>query len=218
MTVAAWDCGTYPYPIQILKGASDSNYRTMQLNVATGAWSEMWQWTTDTTKHPTTQLNSQAYNVNDGIAYGLFSTSASASWNVAPAYLCRFSHEQNSAICLCKAPYWGYSATITRDGTYYLARQGGARIHKLADTQNIAFPDNSPVAVSSLPSCGMTQVLGGMGTGGYIDVSNSGLNSTVMEAAYDITSSCTSNCYMQVWTKTGTTMMRWTPGAQSFAE
>ena len=142
----------------------------------------------------------------------------SSSNTYSPSYLCRFSHVQNSAICLCKAPYWGYTATITRDGTYYLARQGGARIHKLEDTHNIAFPPSSPVAYSSLPSCGMTQVLGGMGTGGYVDVSSSGLTSTDMETAYDITSSCTSDCYMQVWTKSGTTMMRWTPGAQSFAE
>ena len=41
-TVAAWDCTTYPYPVQIIKGSSDTNYRTMQLNLAAGDFTEMW--------------------------------------------------------------------------------------------------------------------------------------------------------------------------------
>lgn len=100
-TVAAWDCATYPYPVQILKGTSDSNYRTMQLNLGAGNFEEMWKWTVNTNAHPTGSLNSQAYNVNDGIAYGLFSPSTSGAWNQA-SYLCRFSHVQNSMVCLCE--------------------------------------------------------------------------------------------------------------------
>lgn len=223
-TVAAWDCTTYPYPVQILKGSSDTSYRTMQLNLNEGNFEEMWQWTTDSVTHPTKQLNSQAYNVNDGIVYGLFSDSTSSSYSVAPGYLCRFSHVQNSAVCLCQAPYWGYTATITRDGTYYLAREGGNRIHKLAAVQSIAYPTGSPVDVSTLSSCGMTQVLSGKGTGGRIDVSSSGLTTSDLETAYDLTSDCTSSCYMtnagygQIWTKSGSTMQGWLPGGQAFAD
>ena len=208
--------------MQIIKGSSDTNYRTMQLELNAGDFTEMWQWTTDTAAHPTTQLNAQAYNVNDGIAYGLFSTSSSQTWNVAPGYLCRFSHVANSAVCLCETPYWGYTATITRDGSYYLARQGGVRVHRLAAVHNVAYPTGSPVDVSTLSSCGMTEVMTGRGVGGSIDVSNSGLSASDMETAYGgLSSDCTSNCYMtsSTWTKNGGgTMQTWLPSAQSFAD
>jgi hypothetical protein len=112
-SVAPWDCTTYPYPVQIIKGGSATSYRTMQLNFGSGTFTEMWQWTDNTNlQHPTTQMNAQAYNVNDGIAYGLFSTSSSQDYSVAPGYLCRFSHVQNSAVCLCQAPYWGYGLGV----------------------------------------------------------------------------------------------------------
>ena len=219
-TVAAWDCTAYPYPIQIIKGSSDTNYRTMQLNLGVGDFREIWQWTTDTDAHPTVQLNSQAYNVNDGTAYGLFSNSSSSDPDVAPGYVCRFSHLQDSAVCLCKAPYWGFTATITRDGTYYLAKQGGLEVHKLPAVHNLAYPTGSPAPASSLSTCGMTQVLSGRGTGGPINVANSGLTAADMEAAYDLTTDCTS-CYMSssIWTTDGSgTMLTWLPGGQNFAD
>ena len=76
--VAPWDCTTYPYPIQIIKGTSDTYYRTMQLNFADGDFTEIWQWTVDSAEQPTAQLNAQGYNTNDDIAYGLFSDSTSS--------------------------------------------------------------------------------------------------------------------------------------------
>ena len=192
----------------------------MQLNLGAGDFEETWQWTTSTDKHPTAQLNSQGYNVNDGIAYGLFSTSDSGLPEVVPAYLCRFSHLQDSAVCLCKAPRWGNAAAITSDGTYYLAYQGGLEVYKLPAVHNLAYPAGSPVSVSSVSSCGMTQVLAGRGTGGSINVSNSGLTAADMEAAYDLPTGCTS-CYMSsnVWTADASgTMLTWTPGGQNFAD
>ena len=103
--------------------------------------------------------------------------------------------------------HWGYTATITRDGTYYLAREGGNRIHKLAAVHNLAYPAGSPVDVSTLEG-GMTQVMSGKGTGGSIDVSSSGLTATDLENAYGgMSSDCTSSCYMtdggygKIWNK-----------------
>ena len=97
--VAAWDCTTYPLPVQILKATGESDYKTMQLNLAAGTYEEMWRWTSNTNSHPTASMNAQAYNVNDGIVYGLFSTSSSGA-ATQTSYLCRFSHVQNSMVCL----------------------------------------------------------------------------------------------------------------------
>ena len=218
--VAAWDCANYPLPVQILKGTSDTNYRTMQLNLLAGDFQEMWQWTTNNNLQPTVQMNAQGYNVNDGIVYGLFSTSSSTNPSAAPTYLCRFSHVQNSAECLCQAPAWGFTATITRDGTFYFAQQGGTVTYKLANVHNIAYPTGSPVDVTTLSSCGMTTVLTGRGTGGPIDVSSSGLTASDMQTAYGLPTSC-SSCYMStgIWTVDGGgTMQAWKPGAQNFAD
>ena len=194
----------------------------MQLNLQSGNFTEMWQWTLNTNEHPTTDMNAMAYNVVDGIAYGIFKPTTSTAYTT-PSYLCRFSHVQNSAVCLCQAMYWGFTATITRDGTFYLARTGGARIAKLANVATIPFPSGSPLPYSSLSSCGMTEVLpGGRGTGGSIDVSSSGLTTADMDAAYNLTDStgCTS-CYLtnSVWTKSGSSAMStWLPGGQNFAD
>ena len=222
--VAPWDCTTYPYPIQIIKGTSDANYRTMQLNFADGDFTEIWQWTVDSAEQPTAQLNAQGYNTNDDIAYGLFSDSTSSDPDVAPGYFCRFSAVQNSAECLCQAPYWGNTATITSDGTYYLAREGGLEVQKLPDVHNIAYPVGSPVAVSSLSSCGFSNVLSGRGTGGVIDITAWGLTGADMEAAYGLPTDCT-QCYMTtgIWTvdvagtSTGV-MQTWKPGGQNMAD
>ena len=135
--VAPWDCTTYPYPIQIIKGTSDANYRTMQLNFAEGDFIEMWQWTVDSAEQPTAQLNAQAYNEIDGIAYGLFSASDSFEPEGVTAYLCRFSDSQNSAVCLCEAPRMGNAAAITADGNYYLGYKGGVEIHMLPAVHSI---------------------------------------------------------------------------------
>lgn len=155
----------------------------------------------------------------DGIAYGIFSPESSTSYTSA-AYLCRFSDTQNSANCLCQALYWGFTATITTDGTYYLAREGGVRIAKVTNVHSIADPPSSPADYSTLSSCGMTELLpGGRGTGGAVDVSGWGLTTADMEAAYGgYTSTCTSKCYMQVWTKSGSNMAQWTPGGQTYAD
>ena len=147
----------------------------------------------------------------------MFSTSTSSTYNVAPAYLCRFSHVQNSMVCLCEAPFWGFTATITRDGTYYLAKTGGTEVHKLPAVQDIAYPSGSPVAVSTLSSCGMTKIMQGKGTGGAVDVSSASLSVSALEAAYDLPSTC-SSCYMSQWTKSGSNMATWAPGNQNFAD
>ena len=215
--MAAWDCTAYPYPIQILQGTgSDTIYRTTQLNIGAGTFQEMWQWTVSSASSPNNYINSLGYNVNDGLAYGLF---APGSWN-SPAYLCRFSHEANSQACLCElgatmTGLW-WSATITTDGTYYLMASGG-RIHKLPNTQSIAFPPSSPAPTSSLSSCGMTEAMGPISMSA-IDVSNSGLSTTDMYLAYEVSSTCTTDCYMQVWTRSGSTMQTWNPSGQTVAD
>ena len=106
----AWDCDTYPLPIQIIKGDSDSSYRTMQLNIAAQTFQQVWLWDSSSTTAPSAVMNAMAYNVNDGIAYGLFSPSTSGG----SYYLCRFSHVANSQDCLCHTgTFFGWSATIT---------------------------------------------------------------------------------------------------------
>jgi len=222
--VRPWDCENYSYPVQILKANGESTYKTMQLNIAEGKYEEMWRWSASSDQQPTAFINALAYSQVDGTAYGLFSPDASGSAS-SPGYICRFSHEPDSARCLCQAPYTGYTATITRDGTFYLAKEGGVRISKLPSIHAIADPPGSPVSYSSLGSCGMTEQLpGGRGTGGAIDVSGSGLTRQDMEAAYDLSSSCelqvaaTSPCYMAMWTMSGDTVMTWKPGSQSFAD
>ena len=134
--VDAWNCTAYPYPIQILKRGTDP-YWTLQLNLVEGDFVEMWQWTTNTDEHPTAQLNAQAYNEIDGIAYGLFSASDSFEPEGVTAYLCRFSDSQNSAVCLCEAPRMGNAAAITADGNYYLGYKGGVEIHMLPAVHSI---------------------------------------------------------------------------------
>jgi hypothetical protein len=187
----------------------------MQLDIAGNDFVEMWQWTVDTAAHPTAYMNSQAYNVNDGLAYGIFSPTAD---NTGDSYLCRFSHVQNSAICLCKSEVTQTNgATITPDGTYYLAKQGGLQIWTLANTQGIAYPAGSPADVSTLGDCGMTKVQQGRGTGGPVDVSGSGLTTSSMDANYDITDGSTGS-YMTVWTASGSSMATWTPGNQKFSD
>lgn len=189
----------------------------MQLDLQAGTFEEMWQWTVNNERHPTTEMNAQGYNVNDGIAYGIFTRSSDNS----DGYLCRFSHVQNSAICLCKAMYWGNGGTITRDGTFYLAKAGATRIAKLANVHSYPYPPNSPVDVSTLSSCeSMTeQFSGGRGTGGELDVSSSGLTLSDMEAAYGgLASNCLPNCYMKVWGASDGKMTTWLPGGQSFVD
>lgn len=209
--------------MQILKSTSATHYRTMQLNIAARTFQEMWKWSNNTASHPTAELNAQGYNVNDGMAYGLFSDSSPAS----NAYFCRFSHVQNSAVCLCKAEFWGYTATITRDGTFYLAKRGGEEIHKLESVHSIPSPSSSP-AVSTLPMCGFVKVQQGRGTGGAVDISSWGLTLSDMDALYGIESSCTAytgdSCtrsylnYNAVWRKSGSDMTKWAPGNQNFAD
>ena len=200
-------------PVQIILGSSDTHYRTMQLDIEQKNFVEMWQWTTNTNEHPTTSMNAQAYGI-DGIAYGIFSPTT-----YGDSFLCRFSHVQNSAVCLCKSePGWGYTATITRDGTYYLAIEGGVQIWKVPDVASIAYPPSSPAAYSSLDVCSMSKVQQGRGTtGGAVDVSNAGLSESYMESAYGIASSCGS-CYMKVWGSDGSGMTTWLPGGQNFAD
>ena len=191
----------------------------MQLNIAAGDFEEMWQWTENTASHPAAEINGIGYNVNDGIAYGMFSPSYPATHGTA--YLCRFSHVQNSAVCLCKAPHWGYTAAITRDGTFYLAKTGGSQIHKLESVHSIANPPSSPAPYSGLSDCNFQLVQQGRGTDGAVDVSNWGLSSSDMDTAYGIDPACVScaRSYLTVWTKDGSGMMTtWKPGGQSFAD
>ena len=56
----AWDCTTYPFPVQIIKGSTDTNYRTMQLNLGAGTFQEMWQWTVDTDAQPGKNMNARS--------------------------------------------------------------------------------------------------------------------------------------------------------------
>ena len=255
--VAAWDCNNFPHPVQILRASSDMFYRTMQLNIAAGRYEEMWQWTEQRSEEqPTRTMNAQAYNVNDGIAYGLFSPNRSTARGAS--YLCRFSHEnashENASACLCSEPSSGgdrdgdtigsgdagsgdvgsgdissgdvgsgdrqshewISGAITRDGTYYLMSYDG-RIKKLPSTHLIAYPPSSPAPYSSLGDCGMLQILSGKSIS-PVDVSRSGLRTVDMEAAYDDASSCTSQCYMEVWSKSASRMTSWRPHDQSFAD
>ena len=189
----------------------------MQLNIAARDFKEMWQWTENTASNPSAEINAIAYNVNDGIAYGLFSP----SYPAGEAYLCRFSHVQNSAACLCKLPHWGFTAAITRDGTYYLAKEGGKRIHKLESVHSIANPPSSPAPYSSLSDCSnFQQVQQGRGTGGAVAVSNWGLVLSDMDTAYGIDPSCSScaRSYLKVWGNSSSDMTTWKPGDQNFAD
>ena len=211
--VLAWDCTTYPLPVQIILGSSDTYYRTMQLDIEAKNFVEIWQWTINTDEHPTTSMNAQAYSVNDGLAYGIFSPDL-----YGESYLCRFSHVQNSAVCLCRSTAgWGFTATITRDDTYYLGIEGGKQIWKVPSVSSIAYPPSGTV-YSALGDCtAMSQVQQGRGTGGPVDVSNAGLSESYMESAYGIASSCGS-CYMKVWGSDGSGMTTWLPGGQNFAD
>ena len=223
-TVAQWDCTTHPYPVQVLKETGDSQYKTMQLNLIEKRFTEMWPWTVNTAQQPTKSLNAQAYNINDGIAYGIFSPDDADTSSSIDSYLCRFDHVQDSVECLCKAPQWGYSATITSDGAYYFTTFGGASTFRLPAVHNIAYPTGSPADVNTLSDCGFTAVAGsGLSTGGAIDVSSSGLTVAMMEAAYGgVSSDCTTNCYMStqgyggIWTKSGSNMATWRPGGQTY--
>ena len=199
---------------------TSGNYQTVQLNLEVGAFLPLWQWTVNSLQQPTTVMNAQGYNPVDGIAYGVFSPSTTTTSNARDGYLCRFSHVQNSAACLCETLYWGYTATVTRDGTFYLAKDGGDRIAKLPNVASIAYPPNSPAPYTSLGSCGMTELLpGGKGTGGAVSVSSSaGLTTAELEDAYSLTSDCRSKCYMNIWTKSGSRMTSWSPGNQGFSD
>ena len=64
----------------------------------------------------------------------------------------------------------------------------------------------------------MTSINTGRGTGGAIDVSNSGLTAADMESAYNTTSACTTNSCMSRWTKSGDTLQSWTPGNQKASD
>jgi hypothetical protein len=192
----------------------------MQLNIVAGEFEEIWQWTENTASNPSGNINAIAYNVIDGIAYGLFSD----TYPAGEAYLCRFSHVQNSTACLCKLPHWGFTAAITRDGTYYLAKGGGEQIHKLESVHSIANPPSSPAPVSSLSTCtNFQKVQQGRGTGGAVNIENWGLSLADMDTAYGIDhSSCTepecTRSYMNVWTESGNAMTTWKPGGQNFAD
>ena len=214
--VQQWDCANHPYPVQILKEFGTTQYKTMSLNLIEKTFEQMWTWTQNTASQPTQDMNAMAYNVADGIAYGIFSPDLNTD-----SYLCRFDHTQNSAECLCKAPGWGNAATITSNGDYYYTN-GGPVKYVLQQVQNIPSPASSPADVSTLAPCGMTNLNSGMGTGGAIDVSSAGLTVSMMEAAYGgLSSDCTSSCYManqgngHIWTKSGGNMEYWKPGAQT---
>ena len=226
--VAPWDCTRYPFPIQIMKGDDDDNYRTMQLNLGSGDFEEIWQWPANTAQLPTARLNAQGYNINDNIAYGLFSTDPSSD----PGYFCRFSDVRSSTECLCEArgpvsddfpqgetPYWGNAATITRNGTYYLGHAGGEQIHKLPAVHSLTSPGDSLEYQTT--DCNMTQVLQGRGSG-TINVESWNLTAADMYDAYGLPNNCKGQCYMAVWTNSTvdgvTKMTTWTPGDQNFAD
>ena len=72
-----------------MKPSGGTSYKMMQLDFAANSFSEMWTFGTQTASTPNSWMNSHAFNVNDGIAYGMFSDGTNYA-------LCRFSHIPDS--------------------------------------------------------------------------------------------------------------------------
>ena len=194
----------------------------MQLNIAEDDFEEMWPWTVNTDSHPIEELNAQAYNVIDGIVYGMFSPTYPTP---STGYLCRFSHVQNSAVCLCEVntagsptnTVWGNAGTITKDGTYYLGREGGTYLLKLESVHSIPSPPPS-TPVSSLGNCNMVQLR--QGRGAYVPITNWGLTKSDLDVLYGIDPTCSSctRSYEGVWEGGGSPFTGWRPGGQNYAD
>ena len=198
----------------------------MQLNIAAGDFEEMWQWTKNTASHPIDEINALAYNVIDDIVYGMFSPQYPTP---STGYLCRFSHVQDSAVCLCEvntptdngnpATVWGNAGTITKDGTYYLGREGGTYLLSLENVAALPSPPPS-TPVTDLGNCNMVQIQ--RGRGASITITNWALSVSDLDVLYGIDpadSSATRSYRNGVWTGGGgTPFTKWTPGAQNYAD
>ena len=68
----AWNCAAgsgFVDPIQVLgDGGTPTQYRVVQLSIATSTFTELWQFGTETNTQPNTWMNGFAYNTVDGKA------------------------------------------------------------------------------------------------------------------------------------------------------
>ena len=184
-----------------------TTYSVTQLNFATNTYSALWTFGTETASAPSTYMNAFAYNPVDGIVYGVFESASTAY------YLCRIDATPNSQDCLCQLGSWFNSGTITADGTFYMSNLGN-NLHKLANVQNLVSPSApSSANVASLSSCGETQLCSGTACRAtspspYVPTAWA-LTGADLVAAYDLPTSCSSQCYMLKWTYNSGTDSEW---------
>lgn len=143
LAIIPWDCDTYPLPMQMLKGNSDTYYRLVELDIVQNAYIQRYQFMAE----PSKWMNGAAYNRVDGVAYAVFQYTSGN-----PRVLCRFSHLADSQECFCESGSDSlYSATISSSGHYYLS-VGGNSIKRVANVANVT-------ATTPLSACPMTTIL-----------------------------------------------------------